>query len=264
MSEQAIESLLADFRAWLVQAAASELPQPVDEAAAPLDLATLVGQFIALRHEVNLQTRSSRAQQEQNAETLRQLSETVELLQNPPETDPAAEDRQRAEQLRPLFKALIDSHDALALARREVLRAQENVLPVLEQLTKSRAAKKATPKWLNWLGGKALSNLQSSQEEHAHQAADAVQRIRQFLTSLITGYTMSLRRLERTLEQHGLEAIRAVGEPFDPELMEVVEVVHESGRSASEVTDEVRRGYLWQGKIFRCVQVRVARPPLSK
>jgi molecular chaperone GrpE len=68
-----------------------------------------------------------------------------------------------------------------------------------------------------------------------------------------------LQRLERTLDQHGLEPIPAVGRPFDPERMEVVEVVHEPGRTASEVTDEVRRGYLWQGKVFRCAQVRVAR-----
>jgi molecular chaperone GrpE len=122
------------------------------------------------------------------------------------------------------------------------------------------------PIWLRWLGaGKAYTEanrtFRKSQEERARASADAAQRLRQFLTSLVTGYTMSLQRLERTLEQHGLEAIPAVGRPFDPNLMEVVEVVHEPGRTASEVTDEVRRGYLWQGKVFRCAQVRVVRPP---
>src|SRR5712691_7277232 len=85
LNEQALESLLADFRAWLMQAANAELPEPADEAAEPIDLAALLGQFVALRHEVNLQTRSSRAQQEQNTETLGQLSEALELLQHPPE-----------------------------------------------------------------------------------------------------------------------------------------------------------------------------------
>ncbi|HMF16986.1 MAG TPA: nucleotide exchange factor GrpE [Gemmataceae bacterium] len=269
MNEQAIESLLADFRSWLMQAAHAELPEPADEAAEPVDLATLVGQFVALRHEVNLQTRSSRAQQEQNTETLRQLSQALELLQNPPEANADADERERAELLRPLLKALIDVHDNLALARREVLRAQENLIPVLDQLASSAGSvplpkETIAPVWLRWLGaGKAYTDasraFQEAQEERARQSVDAIQRVRQFIASLVTGYTMSLQRLERTLGQYGLEPIPAIGRPFDPERMEVVEVVHEPGRTGNEVTDEVRRGYLWQGKVFRCAQVRVAR-----
>ena len=49
-----------------------------------VDLYTLVGQFTALRQEVNLQTRAVRAQQEQNAETLRQLAEAVDYLTQAP------------------------------------------------------------------------------------------------------------------------------------------------------------------------------------
>jgi molecular chaperone GrpE len=274
LNEQALESLLADFRTWLEQAAHADLPEPADDAPQPVDLATLLGQFVALRHEVNLQTRSSRATQEQNSETLRQLSEALELLQNQPEADTDAEEREQSECLRPLLKTLVDVHDALALARREVLRAEENLLPVLEQLASSTQPvplprETIAPIWLRWLGpGKAYTDARGTfhqaQQERARQAAQAAERLRQFLTSLVTGYTMSLQRLERTLDQHGLEAIPAVGLPFDPETMEVVEVVHEPGRTASEVTDEVRRGYRWQGRLFRCAQVRVARPPVSE
>jgi molecular chaperone GrpE len=42
--------------------------------------------------------------------------------------------------------------------------------------------------------------------------------------------------------------------------MEVVEVITESGRTTTEVIEEVRRGYLWRGAVFRFAQVRVARP----
>jgi len=273
LNEQAIESLLADFRTWLEQAAHADLPEP-DDAPQPVDLATLLGQFVALRHEVNLQTRSSRAMQEQNTETLRQLTEALELLQNQPEPNPEAEGREQSERLRPLLKTLVDVHDALALARREVLRAQENLLPLLGQFA-ALAQPIPPPKepfgstWLRWLGvGKSILShrdaFQRAQQERARQVAQAAERARQFITSLVTGYTMSLQRLERTLDQHGLEAILAVGLPFDPETMEVVEVVHEPGRAASEVTDEVCRGYRWQGRVFRCAQVRVARPPLSQ
>src|SRR5262249_14077331 len=129
LNEQAIESLLADFRAWLEQAAHADLLETVDDTPQPVDLATLLGQFVALRHEVNLQTRSSRATQEQNSETLRQLTEALELLQNQPEARPEAEEREQSERLRPLLKTLVDVHDALALARREVLRGEGKLLP---------------------------------------------------------------------------------------------------------------------------------------
>jgi molecular chaperone GrpE len=70
---------------------------------------------------------------------------------------------------------------------------------------------------------------------------------------------MGLQRLERALSQHGLEAIPAAGEPFDPERMEVLEAVDGTGRPPGEVLAEVRRGYLWRGRVFRYAQVRVAR-----
>jgi molecular chaperone GrpE len=71
---------------------------------------------------------------------------------------------------------------------------------------------------------------------------------------------MSLQRLERALQQQGLEPIPALGLPFDPETMEVVEVVPGPGRTSTEVIDEVRRGYLRAGRVFRFAQVRVAKP----
>jgi molecular chaperone GrpE len=70
---------------------------------------------------------------------------------------------------------------------------------------------------------------------------------------------MSLQRVERALRQHGLEALHVVGQTFDPESMEVVEVVFDSGRPSGEVVEEVRRGYLWNGRVFRFAQVRVAK-----
>jgi molecular chaperone GrpE len=86
-----------------------------------------------------------------------------------------------------------------------------------------------------------------------------VQQVQQFLESVITGYTMSFQRVERALQQHGLETIPAAGRPFDPERMEVVAAVADSGRPAGEVVEEVRRGYLWRGRVFRYAQVSVAK-----
>src|SRR5437660_9004479 len=77
LTPEAIEAVLADFRGWLTDAAAGRVaaPPPLESDAETVDLATLVGQFTALRHEVNLQTKAVRAQQERNADTLRPLAQ---------------------------------------------------------------------------------------------------------------------------------------------------------------------------------------------
>jgi hypothetical protein len=88
---------------------------------------------------------------------------------------------------------------------------------------------------------------------------EVVERAQQMLGSLVTGYKMSVQRIDRALEQLGLEPISAVGQSFDPEYMEVLEAVPDSGYPPGEVLEEVRRGYVWRGRVFRYAQVRVAR-----
>jgi len=70
---------------------------------------------------------------------------------------------------------------------------------------------------------------------------------------------MSVERIDRALKGHGLQPIATVGETFDPERMEVLEAVTETGRPPGEVLEEVRRGYLYDGRVFRYAQVRVAK-----
>jgi len=71
--------VLADFRSWLERAPAPAVPPAVPQ---PLDLHTLLSQFVALRHEVNLQTKASRAQQEQNAEAIRHMLTPQPILRS--------------------------------------------------------------------------------------------------------------------------------------------------------------------------------------
>jgi molecular chaperone GrpE len=295
LTPEAIESVLGDFRAWLQEAAARGETAPPSEAeeAGVIDLHTLLGQFTGLRHEVHLQTRAVRAQQEQSGEALRQLSEALDLLQQSQLAARHAHEQERDEVVRPLLKVLVDVYDALALAEREVRRVQDTVLPALEELAALPAAAPAAAAppppaaapaqvsfWARLFGldetvarqQETIAALEKAlAEEHARAAAaaqpagpspqqqQAAERARQMLASVVTGYTMSVQRVQRALQQHGLEPIPAVGEPFDPEYMEVLEAVLDSGRPSGEVLEEVRRGYLWRGRLFRYAQVRVAK-----
>jgi molecular chaperone GrpE len=229
-----------------------------------VDLHTLLGQFTALRHEVNLQTRAVRGQQEQNAETLQQLAQALQLLQQQRQEADRQNEAARDEQVRPLLKKLVELYDALAPAEREVQRVCDAVLPELDQLVGPSPPAAAPPRrsfWARLFGGRDAPPVDGSAGENGRRVQAAVERIRQVLGSLRTGYTMSLQRLERALAEQGLEPIPSAGQPFDPEQMEAIEVVAAAGRPGGEVIDEVRRGYRWRGRVFRYAQVRVARSP---
>ena len=75
MNADPVENVLNEFRAWLHQGGAQgDLPSAEEEA---IDLNALLREMVALKHEVNLQTRASRAQLDQNAEAVKQLRGTA-------------------------------------------------------------------------------------------------------------------------------------------------------------------------------------------
>ncbi|HXG08161.1 MAG TPA: nucleotide exchange factor GrpE [Gemmataceae bacterium] len=294
LTPEAIEGILAEFRSWLEEVArsAAERPAPPvrDEDLEPIDLYTLLSQLTALRHEVHLQTRAVRAQQEQNAETLRQLGSALEALR----TAKTGEQRggEAAEELlRPLLKSLVDLYDSLSLAAREVRRVKEavpsaepptdeptdrrqTVLDLVREWEQTYAAAQKRPAGLlaRWFGAgraerealaagaKVIATLREALVgQTPAEETDEVRRVQRLLDSVLTGYTMSLQRVERALRQHDLEPIETVGRPFDPERMEAMDAVADSGRPPGEVVEEVRRGYLWRGRVFRYALVRVAK-----
>jgi len=261
LTPERIEAVLGEFRKWLHDAAArgmtAESPEPARE---PIDLHTLLAQFAALRHEVNLQTKAVRAQQEQNAQTLAALEQAL--------PGGSEEYQVNEEATRDQINALIEIHDALSLAAREARRCRESVLPSLAELGEDigsenrEAAKPRAGILARLLGGAAQRDpgeREPALRQQLERARQAASQARGILESLITGYTMSVQRVERALQQHELEPISCVGAAFDPERMEALEIVSSSGRPSGEVIDEVRRGYQWRGRVFRFAQVRVAK-----
>lgn len=227
----------------------------------PFDVATVLQQFVALRQEVNLQTKASRGALEQNGQTLAMLQEALGDLQKQQaqleENDQSVQD----EIVRPLLKTLIDAHDALSLAERQVRRLLDTTQVTETASPAPPVIKLKIPHWARWMGLDASIEAQLAPlyAWRPSPGSDS-DRYRQSLDALLTGYRMSSTRIERALESYGLETFPCVGEPFDPELMEVAEVVRDEKRGRTEVIEELRRGYLWRGRLFRCAQVRVAKP----
>src|SRR5437016_3436424 len=116
LTAETIDRILADFRNWLEEIVSSEQVAAAPAAEwEPVGLHALVSQFTALRHEVNLQTKAARAQQEQAARSLEAVERAVEsLCETESAGDRAAEDAV-ADALRPLLKSLLDVTDMMTL-----------------------------------------------------------------------------------------------------------------------------------------------------
>ena len=261
-------------------------PPPV-EMPPTIDLATLLGHFVALRQEINLQTRAVRAQQEQTSEVVGKFQQTLELAQRSQTRAEQAERQNQDDKLRPLLGTLADLYDSLATAATQIRRVTSGVLPRLQQMHEE-AEDDAPPEapgsptaqartfWSRWILSPtadaikaheeqvrhAEERMRRESEERRHRAeasADACDQVAVALSALLSGYTMNLERIERGLRKYNLEPIAAVGTPFDPDTMESLDAVAGTGRPSNEVVEEVQRGYTLNGKVFRYARVRVAR-----
>jgi len=87
---------------------------------------------------------------------------------------------------------------------------------------------------------RALASTQSTDSAALHQ-----------------GVTMTLQQLGRLLQQHGIEAVEDVGQPFDPYRHEAVAVRHGPLQPDQIVLEVVQRGYRHGETVFRPAKVVV-------
>ena len=78
------------------------------------------------------------------------------------------------------------------------------------------------------------------------------------------GLRMLLKQLLEVLNGEGLEEIPAVGELLDPERHEVVSSIATNDVPENTIMEEVRTGYVLNGKVIRPSLVVVSRPKLAE
>lgn len=237
MTDERIEEILSDFRTWLRALPEEPTPAPLAEV---LSMQALVAQFTALRHDVNMQTKAARAAVEQSNTILQQLqSQKVE-----PE---------EPEHGKPIVKMILDVHDALSIAHREMEKAK---LPTDE--SEPPTAGSSSPGFLARLFGAKPFDA-AAWQAYRKALDDANDKLRERCAGAAEGYAMSLRRIERVFPELGLEQIQCLNRPFDPELMEVVDTVESENDAAGTVVEVLRHGYYWNDRLFRYAQVKVAK-----
>jgi len=248
------DNVLTCFRAWLNETrdAADSLPE--DEEAPgrndlpPVGLLEFVEEFTALKHELKLQTKSSRSLTEQSQATLGAMQQAIEVFRAVESKESAA--AQQA--ARPLVEALLDLDEASQRGREVIVSARRRVLEessrqLREQL--DRVLKKQ-PWYLRWLCRRWHN---ATRRSYLRQTADVQQEI---FHSLLEGYDLMFNRLRRTMKKHDVYQIPCLGKLADPNTMTVVELVDDPCQPPGLVVEQIRPGYYWKGIVFRFAEVR--------
>lgn len=79
------------------------------------------------------------------------------------------------------------------------------------------------------------------------------------------GLRVAQEEFHEVLKRHGVQVVKSVGEVFDPKLHEAVAVVEATGdMKEGLILDEIRRGYVLNGRLLRPSRVRIAQHTESK
>ncbi len=258
MSEQVdVDALIDRFRDWLDAASAESAREAASDGISQEDaepirdfgIIDLVEEFTALRHELKLQTKSSRGLSEQTETVLGALKQAIEQFRS---VEPNEQQAVWAAG-KSLALGLADLDEALDRAGGEIDRARTQIADL-------------APKSLE----AALEELRDSQSwihrrlfRQTHQRLiDIVSRDRAsrhgLFDSFTEGFGLIQKRLHRLMAAEQIEPIPCQGRAVDPELMTVLELVDSHGQPAGTVTKELRRGYSWRGRVLRFAEVQAA------
>lgn len=83
-------------------------------------------------------------------------------------------------------------------------------------------------------------------------------------SNLTQGIEMVRKKFWKVLEGEGLTQIEAVGKPFDPNLHEAVLELETCDYPGGTVVEELRKGYMFKGRVLRASMVKVSRNPSSE
>lgn len=221
--------MLSAFRQWLLESeqwrTAVVAPFEESDLDQETDLHSLLAEMLALKQEVRLESRGSRATRQELDRAVGEFRQGIDQVQ---------EGTQRL--LNPLMRERDRLREDSAARLESQQRAwAENLLDIREALARG--------------------------EETSRQVVERIGWRRWFLPrglfgGLLEGYSLALKRLDAALESRDIRPIECLGQKVDPETMRVVDVVRSKHLPAGHVAEVLRRGYTCGSKLIRYAEVR--------
>jgi molecular chaperone GrpE len=255
------EEILKQFRTWLSETADevaalngdltssdADACVPASPPAPTVGLLQVVEALTAMRHELKLQTKSSRGLEEA-VQTARQgLDEAIRHFRSIESREEQSAERAAL----PLAEAMAGLDEAMWRAGKAFEQTHGQITGAVPQRVRQVLAEEfdQLPAWRKWLVGDWPERLQ-------RRCAEVVGELNaEEFDRLLDGYRLIQQRTRQELERHGLRRLDVVGCRVDPACMTVVAVADASEGPAETVVEELRPGYYWQEKVLRFAEVR--------
>lgn len=186
------------------------------------DLYSLFSELVALKNEVRLESRQVKTALDEFRAVFATLQTSQSQLGNELDRARNTVPEQRRAALKPVLLELVELRDRFEAG----LRILQNYRPTF---------------WVRLIGRR--------------------RRERDLLQAVTQGQNISLRRLDQILSAQQVVALDAEGQPLDPHTMRAAELDERPDLANGIVTEELRKGYLWQGELLRLAEVKVNRRP---
>lgn len=197
-------------------------------------------------------------------------------LEQLPETGAAEEGEPRQTDLYALFTELVTLKNEVRLESRQVKNALDQFRAVFDtlhdsqtqlnsELDRARGALSEQRRTLLRplllelveLYDRLAAGLHALQSHRPSLFGRLCRRQRALLHAVSQGQDISLRRLEQLLNAQQVVALPVEGRPLDPHTMRAAEVDNRTDVANGIVTEELRKGYTWQGELLRLAEVKV-------
>lgn len=242
--------LLREFAACLSEAADSSV-FPADGADSPVGLYQVFEILASQRQELKLHTKTGRQTQELLHGNIEALSGAVEALNRYRKERPHVERKAAL----PLLTSLVELDESLHRAGTALDSLRTRLLHLLRE--RDEAATYEYCDNMSWWERFRKRKIIRRFAEHMDR--DRTAELTLALEPFREGLDMLRSRMEDVLKRHAVRRLNPVGEPVDPETMQVVGVVDSDDIPSGRVVDVVRFGYSWHDKPLRFADVRAAR-----
>lgn len=150
--------------------------------------------------------------------------------------------------------------EAIAAARQEVANIRDAMLRMQAETDNTR---KRLTRELERSRKMALERVMKDllQVRDSMERGLEVDREAATVDALIEGQQLTMKILGKVMQDHHLEAVDPVGEPFDPELHEAMTVLPSADHEENTVLEVIQKGYRLHDRLIRPAMVVVSRKP---
>lgn len=164
-------------------------------------------------------------------------------------------------------QAAADDTDVAELESEAVAAAQQEVAKMRDAMLRMQAETENTRKRLTRELERARKLALEQVMKDLLQVRDTMERGLEIdpesatVEAMAEGQSLTLKMLDKILEDHHIEVVDPVGEPFDPELHEAMTVLPSPDHEENTVLEVIQKGFRLHDRLIRPARVVVSAKP---